>query len=502
MARGAVPSSGTRLAAILFGLAMALALGVLSQLALRRPIWYDELFTYYVSSLPSASAVLDALLDGADNGPPIDYLLRHFSLRFGGGGALALRLPSLISMAAMMLCLWAFLRRRVGGSAAIAGATLPLGTLAAYYAVEGRAYAPLLAAAAASLLAWQRAQSSVRARLFLVALLAVAPLVHYFGVLNVLPVLAGELALWRKRRRPQATLWFVLASQLSLLLLPPFARHAMAMREAFWASSYDGWTPWFTYGRLLGPLLWPLVALLAFLAVDRMRDRPAAQRSDVNSGLRQHELIAALTLALVPFFVLGLASLLTHAMTYRYSLAAVLGLAVLTAEAVDRLGKRRRGVGGTIALGLCLLVGLSLHSFWQRESLRGAQPPELTELLGRREAPLAIESPRTFLELYARTGPQARQRWLYLSDRELARRHLGYDNDEIALSNLRHIVPLNLIPYRKFMNEHVEFDLLVDREPSWLRMQLQADGARLDSLRRIGDRLLLRVALGTSGDGG
>src|SRR5260370_12570902 len=41
-----------------------------------KPLWHDELFTYYVSRQVSAAGIIQSLLRTEDNLPPLDYLPR------------------------------------------------------------------------------------------------------------------------------------------------------------------------------------------------------------------------------------------------------------------------------------------------------------------------------------------------------------------------------------------------------------------------------------------
>jgi hypothetical protein len=42
----------------------------------RRPLWYDELFTFHVARQERVADVLRSLAAGADIHPPLDYVLR------------------------------------------------------------------------------------------------------------------------------------------------------------------------------------------------------------------------------------------------------------------------------------------------------------------------------------------------------------------------------------------------------------------------------------------
>ena len=117
---------------------------VLSGVAVRRPLWYDELFSFYVASLPTAGAVLRALVDGAEIWPPLDFLVRHASMAAFGADAWGLRLPSIVAMAGFMVSLAAFARRRMSRAAAATVFVLPLATFALGYATEARGYMLLL----------------------------------------------------------------------------------------------------------------------------------------------------------------------------------------------------------------------------------------------------------------------------------------------------------------------------------------------------------------------
>ena len=69
---------------------LGLLVGIIAVLAaVRQPLWYDELFTFHIASLTNPPAVLQALLTGADIHPPLDYIVRHISLKTFGESALA-----------------------------------------------------------------------------------------------------------------------------------------------------------------------------------------------------------------------------------------------------------------------------------------------------------------------------------------------------------------------------------------------------------------------------
>jgi len=130
------------------GLLIGIALAVLALTLLAahwRPLWYDELFTFYVARQPTAIGTVQALLAGADTNPPLDYLLRHAAMALLGASSAAFRLPSALAFIAGLLATYAFVRRRVPFIPAVMALLLPVATAAVYFAYEGRAYALLFA---------------------------------------------------------------------------------------------------------------------------------------------------------------------------------------------------------------------------------------------------------------------------------------------------------------------------------------------------------------------
>jgi uncharacterized membrane protein len=82
--------------------------------AARRLLWFDELLTFYISRLPDSTSVVRALLDTAENHPPLDFVVRHVSLRVLGQSEFALRAASIIALWVGCLCLWSVVSKRTG----------------------------------------------------------------------------------------------------------------------------------------------------------------------------------------------------------------------------------------------------------------------------------------------------------------------------------------------------------------------------------------------------
>ncbi len=184
-------------------------------LLLDRPLWFDELFTVWLSSLPLPS-LLAAL--ARDSGPPLFYLLEKplvlAAERLSLSDAVARALPFASTLALFTGAL-ALPSRPARLRFAVLAATAPLLLL---YSAEARAYA-LLALLVFLLFVLVLVVSETRGRLVAIVLLSVAALhTHYLALFaaGALVVVAAA----EGRRRPALA---VLAGSLVFLFWLPVA---------------------------------------------------------------------------------------------------------------------------------------------------------------------------------------------------------------------------------------------------------------------------------------
>ena len=462
-----------------------------------RPLWFDEFFTLYVAQEPSVVDTVKALLAGADTNPPLDYLLRHLSFDAFGTSAEAFRWPSAAAFVAGMFAVYLYLRPRVPFLAAASAFLLPLCTRAVDYAYEGRAYALLFASGPIALLAWQRAVDRPRnaARvLALVAALCIGPFSHYFGVLSIAPVAAGEIYRSVSRRRVDWRIAGALAATgLLLLLLLPFARNAASMSGAFWASRF-GVADVFHYFRVtLQHAEAPAAIVLVGFVVYAFRGKQFVRRpAPVNVPV--HELVAAIVLALTPVSAYVLAKLLTGALTARYTIALVGGVAILTGYVLAKVCASARVVAlASVALLTAFGLGYLVSAV---AGFRGNEPvpAEIQKLLRQTSLPVAFDSPHLYLTYVHYEPDLARTRFWYPMDAQTALALHGFNNDEIALRGLSRIVPLQVANYADFVAANPEFLVLYGQDywPSLVKM-LQLDGYCLQAAGSAGQTILLHA---------
>jgi hypothetical protein len=492
--------------AVALGVAGAVGLyaAAAGSLAVRAPLWNDELYTWHFARLPTFGDVWGGLSTGVEQLPPFYYILERASLWLLGDSQLALRLPSLLGMLLASLCLFVVVARRTSAPYGVVAALVPAATGAFRYAWEARPYGLVVGLAAAAVLAHQARSDGLRPRLAVVALacaLAAATAVHYYGVLVVLPIALAEFIRWWSRRAVDWPVIAALAAPLvPLAVAAPLLAEARKYSGAFWTEFDLASAPEF-YALLLragvfSPSRIPdwlaigFAALLigATLAVLVRRPRTAPT-----------EVATAVGFVLLPLVAVLLGELITGAYVDRYVLSAVLGPALLIPLALHRVagGARTPALVASAMLAAWFVV---LFQYWHREVDVDTERRErlvafLQEEVPPGELPVAVVHPHDYLELADYAPSSLAGRLVRLSDPERALRLTGSRSTEDGLVVLSDFARLRIVPYE---DQRAPFLVLRTQRGSardWIMPALREDRARLDMLAmREGDGFtLLRV---------
>jgi uncharacterized membrane protein len=444
-----------------------------------RPLWFDEIFTYTIASFDGPVAITQALLNKVDNNPPLDYLVRHFSLALFGNSELALRAPSVVAVLGSAISIYVFVLRRCSVVPAIFAFSFLLSTMLFRYAHEGRGYALLLASMCVSLLAWQlAAEKPTNGRLVLLALsLSMGPFSHYYGVLNYVPIIIGEAwRCWEEKRICWPIVISVSLSAATLGLLIPFALNASEGSGYFW-TIYGPDEPFRNYLSLFGRAVPPLIASLVACSLLVVFCPGKESKPQPKPDLRRHELVAAVVVTLTPFMAYFLAELLTGALTARYVLITLIGPPLLAAFVVQWVQSKRRIAATVITscFGLWSAALLLQHTIAASDHSPPV-PSALLAIIDRAEKPVVMADAHEFLVAQFYLSEVRRQKIAYVLDLEAARHYLGFDNDERSFLNLRRFVPMNVLNRCDFMKKHRQF-LVIAGKINWLVPKLVNDKA-------------------------
>ena len=370
------------------------ACGCLSHLKL---LWLDELITLHIARLSSMGAIWAALVAGADPNPPITHILVHASRSVFGEREWALRLPAICGYWLGMLCLFAYLRRRLPGDWAMAGTVLSM-TMAAFdYSFESRSYAIFYGLAMAAFYCWTVAadkNSRPQTRAAAIAGMALALMAgistNYFAVLAFLPIAAGELArtitaVRQPKRRARSavdlSLWVaIVVSVLPLLAYRTMIAHSIAQfaPHAWNKVSIDRIAD--SYTEMVETMLYPLLALFVLygalrLVVGlrtsrelRLRPRFLAEITDrLRDGralLPVHEAVGVFCLMAYPFLGYAAASIRGGMLSPRFVIPVCFGFAIAGSVMAYRLF-------GHLRLAAVAILCFCLAWFAARESVVG-----------------------------------------------------------------------------------------------------------------------------------
>jgi hypothetical protein len=453
----------------------------------RTPLWFDEIFTFYISRVPRLEQLLQAV--PADGNPPLNYLLTRLSLALAGESELATRLPSILGFAVAMLATYLFIRRRCGAVAALFGLVILSTSAISGYADMARPYALVLGFTGLALLGWQRATEPGHPRLLALAGMAVG-----YGIFQVgLPLAVGEAVRLVKRRRSDLPLWVAGICGLSAVATTiPFALQTNRLMLAYTRTSSNFWAkPSLAslgdYLQMASPRLVLLFVALC-LAMRFVKAAPVVATTRV--PLPAHEVAAAAALALLLPAMMVVTWLAAGYYGSRYAIGTTMGVAILLGFASDRLGGR--GGQGIAAAALCMVL-FAVGTVGSRTAgyvyglARPAKPGAML-VFPPGDEPIVYCNAVQFLNSWQKSAPTLRLRLHYLADLPYALTQSDF-LPELSLVVNQPVLPAKVDDYRTFPAAHPAFLLYCGSgtQLNWVRDRLVRAGWILRLLDRVGD---------------
>lgn len=344
-------------AAVMTVVAAALVLRIVA--LTDKPLSFDSLYSIFVASQPAARTL--ALTAANEAHPPLYYLLLNGWIRLFGDGEAAVRIPSVLIGAAVVLATCVFGRRLVGPAAALLGAGLvALAPAQVVVGQEARMYGLLTLAALGSWWAlWAAVTEGRRRDWILYAILAAVTIyAHYYGVF-VVASHAGYL-IWRRTLMPAWRSWVYALLGTLVLLLPwlpeipgqlatgrawPSFRPNLSLTLFVDALTSMGAGQFFydpiQVGGFPRAIAWTVAALLVPVAVAGYR-APSMER-DTRALL--------ISSALFPLMISFAVSLAVHVFSPLYLVFAMPGLALLLGVGVVTLLRTPRAAARAAAAG-------------------------------------------------------------------------------------------------------------------------------------------------------
>jgi hypothetical protein len=455
-------------------------LGLLGR-ASQKPFWFDELLTVYLGQLPSLRDVWAALMIPVDLNPPLNVAATRVSTHVFGDGLIATRAPAAIGFVLAGICVFGIVRERYGALSGAAAAALLYLSGAYAYGYEARPYGLLLGFSAAVIWSWMSATLPHRRRPALAGVtvsLAAVVSTHYYGVLLLAPLIAGEVVRAYSRRKPDWTLWLSILLGLAPLVAwaPLIGRAHTYSAGYFGKASVRGISDF--YRELLEPLWLGGLAALMIIALTQLLDRGTRGDEGAERQVQpeSHVLIVMLVLALLPC-VLFAVSLVSGGFLSRYALPAALGICILAGFTTGR----RPGI--TTPAQVAIIVAAMIKQASGGAMLARSAPPLdfkagiLAQADSAAATPIVVSHPRVFLPLWHYGDARLKSRLVYVTQPANLVREGNVDTGDRNLTDLEQIVPITVQPFESFIQAHSRF--FVYGPSNWIVDELNGRGARL-----------------------
>lgn len=455
-------------------------------LTVSRPLWHDELFTFYMSKFSSLTVLINEIRH-IDLNPPVLYLATRASFSIFGDSEFATRLPDVLAFWVASGCVLVFVARRLGAWYGLLAVVVFWSSNSLSLATEARPYALLLMFFGIAMLCWQEVvlRSRYRTLGLLVLPWALVGMIatHCFSVFYFLPFACAELARPIESKRLELVLWseFVLSACTTFFYLPILNRlSATVFPREFSASLHKILSFYKLMAAATGPAM--LLAAFAVLCFIMLRGRPSKTNTTkptyADFGL-------VLGLLLIPIAI-DLVLMRSHAPFWpRYAVGSAFAFGIGFAWLIALYTRR-----ATMAALLAAVIVFAIASFHAKrqlsESTASTVKPASLEAL-RPGLPIVAASGLAFLEIDHYGSDALDSRLFYLTD-PVASIHYAHANLFEGMGELKQYFPIraNVASYSSFLPGHPKFLVfgIVGYPEDWLIPKLKSDGAKLTSVRQ------------------
>jgi hypothetical protein len=461
-----------------------------------KPLWHDELYTYYIAQAPTFARMIH-WTQTLDLNPPLYYILARGIFHVLHPSQLSVRLPSIFGYLAAIVCVFLFVRRRTTPLYGWLAALILIGSSFSPYAFEARPYALVFGFLGVAAIGWQTAiEERPRRRwpaLFLLFFAAFGMLLsHVLALIAYGAFFFAECVRFLLRRKPDWVLWTVMAVPLvSYFTYRPLMQNhgGGSFPVLFQASAIKLVSAY----QVLWLDIAPFVALSMLLVIwlDRQDRRSSREVREPSVLTPIPEISLAVGLLLVPLIVTLLFMRSHSAYFPRYGMAALFGVAILLPSYIAWW--KHKSSRAALIFALVFMFGVVSPNWFAVEFEKYVYPgkyklQEATTFTHESyrqvepELPFVDASGLAFLEMNNRESPAFLSRVYYLTDAQAA---IQYAHATIfeGLPNLKKQFPIrdNVVPYDQFIQQHRRFLVfgIYTYPEDWLLRKLLADGASL-----------------------
>jgi multidrug transporter EmrE-like cation transporter len=278
---------------------------------------------------------------------------------------------------------------------------------------------------------------------------------HYYSVFFLGSLCFAEMVRARLSRKIDWPVFAAFAPGLLVLAL----HYPLIATSARFQVHY--WSPpnWKMIGDFYDVYLPNAAILLLLLGGVILLLKGRMPESGSGSGMRVHELVAIAALSIMPPFVIAVSKYTTHAFVDRYTVWAVIGIALVVVASARVVARASKSFGMALLTVVCLAVLIlqarHLHSV---PFLRaGEAVSEALETLPVSTEPIVLGNEHVFMELAYYAPESIRKRLVFAVDRQLALDYMQTDTGAMLMAGLRRWSKLPILPLEEVISSHPQF---------------------------------------------
>lgn len=394
---------------------------------------FDELLEIAAASAPTHDQLLSSLAAGVDFNPPLSHFVIRYSMALLGSTETAARLPAFLGAAALLICLYVFISRELGGSCGVLAMLAILCSPVRAYAVQARPYGLVLGFSGLILVLYRHANATKGPkRIFAVLGIAICAAAltatHYYAVLVIGVLVCAELLRAFQTKRAD---WLLLLSCAAPPMVILWLLRDVIRQQQLQLTHYFSRGNLFSFDHgydflAMDPLVYCLALMLVAGALGLLAasgKQPGGAR--VFMKPRLSDMVLGGGLLLLPVIGALATQFITHAYVPRYFLPSAIGFAMCLCYAVKWFS------AVLPAMALLIITPFSL-GFAKAVLQEASHPPEklpASDILTAAPAPLLFDTPGTYLQMY-HDYPSVRDRLWVIADPAASLRHRGYDTDD------------------------------------------------------------------------
>jgi heme/copper-type cytochrome/quinol oxidase subunit 4 len=500
-----IQSSGRWPILALVGL-LAWTAGLLLFGATQKKLWFDELFTLYVSRQSTLSDVLAALANAVDLHPPLSYFLTRACLFLFGTGDWVLRVPQIVGIIGALFCIYLFVAKRTGATVGLLSAVLFIGSPYMTYGFEARPYALVLFCTAAALLGYQRWQQSVWWKLLFSVSLISANSLHYYAPLLGCVFGAVEIYTAWRTKSIRRGIWLCLVLSALPLVFPIMHWESLHRYSgAFWtdaADRQDAVRSWVLYRAVPFALIAGAVVFWGTIRSKFSASTPSASHLVADRAAERvptTELLLVLGLTLLPLVGFLLSVVSKAGFHPRYVVPAIWGACLAPAYFLS-MTTQRQSTLRLVALVLAVIWMVPTSVSRVQASIKGREDipvlgqtqADLRQILAKYSGRVVVTDGINFPSFQHYGSPEEKNRVHYVCDPVAAAKTIGYDTIDRNFLDLRQIQSFSASTYPEFVADHDEF-LIWRTSPDWITDRLTEEGYQLGVLERSERGTLFRA---------